>query len=65
MVVGVGKGSKGEGTSRGCYVVVELVGWLGWLACIGELEMPGEGGPIYAEAGTFQGFCLVGGPVHG
>ena len=57
-------GRRRGGTSRGCYVAVELVGWLvGWLACAGELEMPGEGGPICAEAGTFQGFCL-GAPVH-
>ena len=42
-------------------MAVELVGWL---ACTEELEMPGGGGPICAEAGTFQCFCL-GGPVHG
>ena len=48
--------------NRGCYVAVELL--VGWLACTGELAMPGEGGPICAEAGTFQGFCL-GGSLHG
>ena len=36
-----------------------LWSWLvGWLACTEVLEMPGEGGPICVEAGTFQGFCL-------
>ena len=41
--------------------VMWLWSWLvGWLACTGGLEMPGEGGPICAEAGTFQGFCLEG-----
>ena len=33
---------------------------VGWLACTEELEIPGGGGPIYAEAGTFQCFCLGG-----
>ena len=36
---------------------MELVGWL---ACTEGLEMPEEGDPICAEAGTFQGFCLGG-----
>ena len=45
--------------------IMWLWSWLvGWLACTGGLEMPGEGGPICAEAGTFQDFCLEGGPVH-
>ena len=64
MVVGgweVRERQRGE-PLEGCYVAMELVGWL---ACTGGLEMPGEGGPICAEAGTFQGFCLEGGPVHG
>ena len=30
------------------------------MAFTGRLEMPGEGGPMCAEAGTFQGFCLEG-----
>ena len=45
--------------------VTWLWSWLvGWCTCAEELEMPGGGGPICAEAGTFQCFCLGGGPVH-
>ena len=38
---------------------------VGWLACTEVLVMPEVDGPICGEAGTFQGFCLMGGPVHG
>ena len=60
VMVVVGEG-EGGGTSGG---VMWLWSWMvGLLACTEELEMPGGGGPIYVEAGTFQCFCL-GGPVH-
>ena len=40
--------------------------WMaGWLVCTVVLVMPVVDGPICAEAGTFLGFCLVRGPVHG
>ena len=38
---------------------------VGWLACAEVLVMPEVDGPICGEAGTFQGFCLMGGPIHG
>ena len=38
---------------------------VGWLVCIEVLVMPEVDGPICVEAGTCQGFCLVGCPVHG
>ena len=41
--------------------VTWLWSWLvSWLACTKELEIPEGGGPICAEAGTFQCFCLGG-----
>ena len=33
---------------------------VGWLACTEALVMPEVDGPICGEAGTFQGFCLMG-----
>ena len=33
---------------------------VGWLACTKVLVMPEVDGPICGEAGTFQGFCLLG-----
>ena len=36
---------------------------VGWLVCAEVLAMPVVDGPICVEAGTFLGFCLVGGPV--
>ena len=59
-----GRGFSG-GTSRG------ISGWVwgleGWMACTEVWGMPAEGCPIFAETGTFPGFCwgLGLGPEYG
>ena len=58
-----GSGRVGREGGRGEPVGGVMWPWswlVDWLACTGGLEMPGEGGPICAEADIFQGFCLEG-----